>query len=63
MGKVVFEGTTADTFDSASFNLSLEIEKVLFKFGSPTRAAIVQPYEDSEDREMLMLVMPMRLNA
>jgi len=41
----------------------IDSEKVLFKFGSPTRAAIVQPYEDSEDREMLMLVMPMRLNA
>lgn len=41
----------------------LDSEKVLFKFGSPTRAAIVQPYEATEDREVLMLVMPMRLNA
>lgn len=41
----------------------LDSDRVLFKFGSPTRAAIVQPYETAEDREVLMLVMPMRLNA
>jgi len=41
----------------------LDSEKVMFKFGSPTRAAIVQPYETSEDKEILMLVMPMRLNV
>ncbi|MCS7228574.1 MAG: DNA polymerase III subunit beta [Candidatus Kryptonium sp.] len=41
----------------------LDSDKVIFKFGSPTRAAIVQPYETMEDREILMLVMPMRLNA
>ncbi len=41
----------------------LDSERVLFKFGSPTRAVIVQPYETRHDREILMLVMPMRLNA
>ncbi len=41
----------------------LDSEQVMFKFGSPTRAAIVQPYETSEDKEILMLVMPMRLNV
>ncbi len=41
----------------------LDSERVMFKFGSPTRAAIAQPYETSEDKEVLMLVMPMRLNV
>jgi DNA polymerase-3 subunit beta len=41
----------------------LDSENVLFKFGSPTKAAIVQPYEQSADKEILMLIMPMRLNA
>jgi len=41
----------------------LDSEKILFKFSGPTRPVIIQPMESPEDREILMIVMPMRLNT
>jgi DNA polymerase-3 subunit beta len=40
----------------------LEAEQVVFKFSSPTRAGIVSPGGDKTDEDVLMLVMPVRLN-
>jgi DNA polymerase-3 subunit beta len=41
----------------------LESEQVSFKLSSPTRAGIVSPAGEKSDEEILMLVMPVRLNA
>jgi DNA polymerase-3 subunit beta len=41
----------------------LESEQVSFKFSSPTRAGIVSPAGDKGDEDVLMLVMPVRLNT
>jgi DNA polymerase-3 subunit beta len=41
----------------------LESDKVMFKFSSPTRAGIVSPESASEDEDILMLVMPVRLTS
>lgn len=41
----------------------LESEQVSFKFSSPTRAGIVSPTGDKSDEDVLMLVMPVRLNS
>lgn len=41
----------------------LESDEVTFKFSSPTRAGIVAPAGDKGDEDVLMLVMPVRLNA
>ncbi len=41
----------------------IESDDVLFKFSSPVRAAIVMPTVKRENEEILMLVMPMRLNT
>lgn len=41
----------------------LESEKVLFKFSSPTRAGIVSPESPSQDENITMLVMPVRLTS
>lgn len=41
----------------------LESEKVAFKFSAPTRAGIVMPAESNDRDEVLMLVMPVRLNV
>ncbi len=62
-----YKGDSMEIGFNAKFILDslghLDSERVLFKFGSPTRAVIVQPYETRDDREILMLVMPMRLNV
>ncbi|MBI5464847.1 MAG: DNA polymerase III subunit beta [Ignavibacteriales bacterium] len=39
-----------------------ESEDVVFKLSTPVRAAIITPHVSSEGEEVLMLVMPMRLN-
>ncbi len=38
-------------------------DEVLFTFSNPTRAAIVQPLTQRESEDILMLVMPIRLNS
>jgi DNA polymerase-3 subunit beta len=41
----------------------LESEHVVFKFSSPTRAGIVSPENKTEDEDITMLVMPVRLTS
>ncbi|MCB2203939.1 DNA polymerase III subunit beta [bacterium] len=41
----------------------LGTEEVDFYFSAPTRAGLIQPKEQQDDIEILMLVMPLRLNA
>lgn len=41
----------------------LEAKQVTFKFSSSTRAGIVSPSGEKTDEDVLMLVMPVRLNA
>jgi len=41
----------------------LEADRVVFRFSAPTRAAIVAPAETAEGEDVLMLVMPVRLNT
>ncbi len=41
----------------------IESEEVAFKFSSAVRAAIITPASGRENEDVLMLVMPMRLNA
>jgi DNA polymerase-3 subunit beta len=40
----------------------IESDDVVFKFSSSVRAAIVAPATQRENEDVLMLVMPMRLN-
>ncbi len=40
----------------------IDSDEVLFTFSNPTRAAIVQPLTQRESEDILMLVMPIRLN-
>ncbi|MAT39786.1 MAG: DNA polymerase III subunit beta, partial [Ectothiorhodospiraceae bacterium] len=37
-------------------------DDVLFEFSSPTRAGLIKPKEQAEEMDVLMLVMPLRLN-
>lgn len=41
----------------------LSSDEVDFYFSAPTRAGLIQPKEQKDDLEILMLVMPLRLNA
>ena len=41
----------------------VDTDEVRFAFSSPTRAAIIQPVTQREGEEILMLVMPVRLNG
>jgi DNA polymerase-3 subunit beta len=41
----------------------LDSEQVTFKFSTPTRAGIVSPTGNNNEENVLMLVMPVRLNA
>jgi DNA polymerase III sliding clamp (beta) subunit (PCNA family) len=41
----------------------VDAEEVVFKLSSPVRAAILSPGKQRDKEEVLMLVMPMRLNA
>jgi DNA polymerase III subunit beta len=40
----------------------IDTDDVVFHFSSPTRAGLIQPKEQPKDMEVLMLVMPLRLN-
>lgn len=41
----------------------IESDDVVFRFSSPVRAAIITPAKNKDGQDVLMLVMPMRLNA
>lgn len=41
----------------------MEQDRLLFKFESPTRAALVEGVEPNEEKDVLMLLMPVRLNV
>jgi DNA polymerase III subunit beta len=41
----------------------LDTERVVMKFGSPTRAGIIVPAEEAQQESTVMLIMPVRLNA
>lgn len=41
----------------------MEQDKLLFRFESPTRAALVEGLEPTGDKDVLMLLMPVRLNV
>jgi DNA polymerase III subunit beta len=41
----------------------IDTDEVIFKMSSPTRASIVQPFTQKDGENLLMLVMPVRLNA
>jgi DNA polymerase-3 subunit beta len=41
----------------------MESDEVLFRFSTPTRAGIVVPHQQRENEDVLMLVMPVRLNT
>jgi DNA polymerase-3 subunit beta len=41
----------------------LESESVAFKFSTPTRAGVVTPAGENVNEDVLMLVMPVRLNV
>jgi DNA polymerase-3 subunit beta len=41
----------------------IDPERVQFLFSSPSRASIVKPETQEEGEDLLMLIMPVRLNA
>ena len=41
----------------------LESDRIQFRFSSPTRAGIISPEKTSEDEDITMLVMPVRLTS
>ena len=41
----------------------IDTDEAMFKFSSPTRAVIIQPVTQKENENLLMLVMPVRLNV
>ena len=41
----------------------IDSDEVVFRFSSPIRAAIITPAKNRDKQDVLMLVMPMRLNA
>lgn len=41
----------------------MDAERVMFKFGTPTRAGIVVPAEEAQHESTLMLIMPVRINV
>ncbi|NBB99723.1 MAG: DNA polymerase III subunit beta [Bacteroidetes bacterium] len=42
---------------------NLDADEVAFDFSSPNRAGVVMPLEQEEDRDLLMLIMPVMLNT
>jgi DNA polymerase-3 subunit beta len=41
----------------------IDSDEVVFRLSTPTRAGIVQPATQREHEDLLMLVMPVRLNV
>jgi DNA polymerase-3 subunit beta len=62
-----YRGETMEIAFNAKYIIDIlnhiESEKVIFRFSTPTRAAVVEPAESPDNKEVLMLVMPMRLNS
>ena len=62
-----FEGEKLEIGFNATYVVDmlthLESESVIFRFSSPTRAGIVSPETPSEDEDITMLVMPVRLTT
>lgn len=40
----------------------LEGEQVVFKLHSPTKAGIIEPVQKQENEDVMMLLMPVRIN-
>jgi DNA polymerase-3 subunit beta len=40
----------------------LEGDKVIFKLHSPTKASIIEPTKSEENEDIMMLLMPVRIN-
>jgi len=60
------DGTMEIGFNSAyliDILTHLDGESVTFRFSTPTRAGLISPAEQSERESVIMLVMPVRLNA
>ncbi|HXH19134.1 MAG TPA: DNA polymerase III subunit beta, partial [Chitinophagales bacterium] len=62
-----YEGADLEIGFNAKFLIEmltvLESEEVIFEFSGPTRAGILLPSEKEKDEDLLMLVMPVMLNA
>jgi len=41
----------------------IESEEVKFELSTPTRATIIKPHNDEKSQNLLMLVMPVRINV
>lgn len=41
----------------------IDKEKIIFKLHSPTKACIIEPVEMDEDEDLMLLLMPVRLNS
>lgn len=61
-----YDGNTMDIgFNTTYVNdvlTHLNCEKILFKLHSPTKACIIEPVEMDENEELMLLLMPVRLN-
>ncbi len=44
-------------------NHMIDNEEIIFKLHSPTKAVIIEPVEKKENQELMMLLMPVRLNT
>ncbi len=63
-----YDGTEMEIgFNSAYVNDVLnhlsQFEDITFKLHSPTKAVVIKPVKEKEDQELLMLLMPVRLNS
>jgi DNA polymerase-3 subunit beta len=38
-------------------------EEIIYKLHSPTKAVVIEPVQKKENQELMMLLMPVRLNA
>ena len=61
-----YNGEPMDIGYNAGYVLEMlrqvDTNEVLFELGSPTSAGIVKPTEQAKDEDLLMLIMPVRLN-
>jgi DNA polymerase-3 subunit beta len=61
-----YKGTPMDIGYNASYVLDvlkqIDTTEVLFELGTPTSAGLVKPTEQEKNEDLLMLVMPVRLN-
>ncbi len=61
-----YKGTPMDIGYNATYVLDVlkhvDTAEVIFELGSPTTAGLVKPSEQEENEDLLMLIMPVRLN-